>query len=452
MTATAVIVQWWSLTAVATLLGAVVLDVVVLPRTFPELSAARRRLGRWITASAVMVLFASVASLMIRATTMAGGRPDLVLAALPIILARTHFGTIWCGRLLAAGAFVLVWQLPFRPARLIGLALVLGVALTTSLTGHAADWGAISVRVFADWVHVTSSAIWVGGLFGLAAIVLRAAEAWPTPVLAAVATRFSRLAGVCLLFVVLTAVYNVWISIPFISALWTTAYGGVLIAKIVVVLVIVAIGALNRFTILPGLADHHRAGPGYRIFRLVRFIRHRRRASAAALPPRRFAVYVSREALLGVLVFACTALLTESTPPRHEAHLMRSGAAERGPYRLTMGQLHSQGGIPQRWIFRPAEGDAERGRDVFVKLECFACHAVRDESFPPPTRPGPDLTGMGRHHPAGYLAESVINPNAVIVQEPGYTGPDGLSIMPDYRDSLTLAELDDLVAYLKSLD
>jgi hypothetical protein len=59
---------------------------------------------------------------------------------------------------------------------------------------------------------------------------------------------------------------------------------------------------------------------------------------------------------------------------------------------------------------------------------------------------------MARHHPAGYLAESVINPNAVIVQEPGYTGPDGLSTMPDYRDSLTLAELDDLVAYLKSLD
>src|SRR5262249_15954023 len=125
---------------------------------------------------------------------------------------------------------------------------------------HAADWGAITVRVFADWVHVTSSAIWVGGLFGLAATVLRAAGAWPAPVLAAVATRFSRLAGACLLFVVLTAVYNAWISIPFVSALWTTAYGGVLIAKIAVVLVIVAIGALNRFTIVPGLADHHRAG------------------------------------------------------------------------------------------------------------------------------------------------------------------------------------------------
>jgi hypothetical protein len=39
----------------------------------------------------------------------------------------------------------------------------------------------------------------------------------------------------------------------------------------------------------------------------------------------------------------------------------------------------------------------------------------------------------------------------VIVEAPGYTGPDGRSIMPDYRDSLSTRELIDLIAYLKSL-
>jgi hypothetical protein len=39
----------------------------------------------------------------------------------------------------------------------------------------------------------------------------------------------------------------------------------------------------------------------------------------------------------------------------------------------------------------------------------------------------------------------------VIVEGPGYTGPDGRSIMPDYRDSLSAHELIDLIAYLKSL-
>jgi len=58
---------------------------------------------------------------------------------------------------------------------------------------------------------------------------------------------------------------------------------------------------------------------------------------------------------------------------------------------------------------------------------------------------------MGDHHPAEYFAESILNPNAVITTEPGYTGADGLSIMPDYRESLSAADLIDLVAYLKSL-
>jgi hypothetical protein len=58
---------------------------------------------------------------------------------------------------------------------------------------------------------------------------------------------------------------------------------------------------------------------------------------------------------------------------------------------------------------------------------------------------------MGSHHPADYFAESIPNRNAVIVTGPGYAGADGLSSMPDFRESLTVAELLDLVAYLKSL-
>jgi len=447
----AVLVQWWSLTAVAALLGAAVLDVVVVPLA-PELAAVHRRLGRWMRLCAAMVLLASLATLMIRASTMAGGRAALAFAALPVIMTRTHFGAIWCARLLAAVALLVVAPLGLRPTRVARLIFALGIALTTSLTGHAADAGAVTVRVVADWVHVASSAMWLGGLFGLATIVLCDAADWPGHLVGVVAARFSRLAGVCLVFVVVTGIYNTWTQIPFVSALWMTTYGRALIAKIAVVLVVIAIGALNRFTILPGLTKHRRGGVGYRIFRLARFLGRRRRHATAGEPRRRLALYVTAEAMLGIVVFGCTAILTESTPPRHVAHIAATRTTDHEPYRLTMAQLHTQGGIPHGWIFRPADGDVERGRDVFVKLQCFTCHLVSGESFPPPSRPGPDLTGMARHHPPGYLAESVINPNAVIVQEPGYTGPDGLSTMPDYRDSLTLAELDDLVAYLKSLD
>jgi hypothetical protein len=61
------------------------------------------------------------------------------------------------------------------------------------------------------------------------------------------------------------------------------------------------------------------------------------------------------------------------------------------------------------------------------------------------------LIGVGEHHPAGYLLESIVNPNAVIVEGPGYTAPDGNSIMPDYRGRLSVNDLIDLVTYLKTL-
>jgi Cytochrome c len=123
--------------------------------------------------------------------------------------------------------------------------------------------------------------------------------------------------------------------------------------------------------------------------------------------------------------------------------------------RIGMEELHRGGGVPPGWRFTWPAGDAKKGREVFAKLECYQCHEVKGETFPPivqdPTRRGPGLAGMGNHHPAEYFAESILNPNAVILTGPGHTGPDGLSIMPDYRESLTLAETIDLVAYIRSL-
>jgi mono/diheme cytochrome c family protein len=100
-------------------------------------------------------------------------------------------------------------------------------------------------------------------------------------------------------------------------------------------------------------------------------------------------------------------------------------------------------------------GDPTAGREVFIKLECSQCHTVQGEQFPEagkePSQLGPELMGMGGHHSAEYFAESMLNASAVIIMGLGYTGVDGLSIMPDYRESLAVSELIDLVAYCKSL-
>jgi sulfur-oxidizing protein SoxX len=130
-------------------------------------------------------------------------------------------------------------------------------------------------------------------------------------------------------------------------------------------------------------------------------------------------------------------------PDRHPHH-------PAAPAARTAGHDH---GAPAGWKFTLPPGNASKGRDVFVKLECYACHAVKGQTFPGGTNRenlGPELSAMAGHHDVEFFAESIVNPNAVVdVAE--WRAPDGTSRMPSFNDSLTVQELIDLVAFLKSL-
>jgi putative copper export protein len=445
-------VHWVGLSALAGLLGALVVELWVLPPETTPLGAARPRLHRWRLLCAVALIAATTGELVLRGRTMVAGDLASAVAAIPVILARTHFGGIWTVRLAALAVILLLMFSASRPTRAGALLLTVGVALTTSLTGHAADWGDLTASVGIDWLHVVASAAWAGGLMSLAIAALREPGRWPPEVLASVASRFSRLAGGCLLAVVLTGSYNAWVQVPRVAALWTTPYGRALAVKLLLVLALVWWGAVNRYTVVARLGPGHARGIGVRLFRVLRLVALGSARLGRGVLPSRLGVYVAREATLAALVFACTAVLVDSTPARHARHAQHGAAEpEPGAFRVTMAELHESGGVPKGWIFRPPPGDPKHGRELFERLGCFACHTVAGDKFPPSSGLGPELTGMGDHHPAGYLLESIINPNAVIVEGPGYTGPDGRSVMPSYAGRLSVSELIDLVAYLKSL-
>jgi mono/diheme cytochrome c family protein len=170
--------------------------------------------------------------------------------------------------------------------------------------------------------------------------------------------------------------------------------------------------------------------------------------------------------VLGSLFVIMLTLLAQETPEhpgrerqsetKRRESSSQASRTKKTPVYITDEELHAFGGVPKGWSFTLPEGNPRAGRQVFIEMECFKCHAITNEDFPPVNRStgevGPDLTGMGSRHPAEYIAESIINPNAVIITGPGYTGSDGLSIMPTYNDVLTLHQLIDLVAYLKNLD
>ena len=153
------------------------------------------------------------------------------------------------------------------------------------------------------------------------------------------------------------------------------------------------------------------------------------------------AAYSGATAIL-ILLLCGSGAIGQSTQPHSE-----------GSVRMTMEALHAAGGVPPGWKFALPPGDPESGLEAFIEMQCYVCHMIQGVTFPShPTRrePGPDLTGMGTHHPASYFAESIVNPNAVIVTGPGYTDSDGHSRMPAYPE-MTLGQLIDLVAYLSSL-
>jgi cytochrome c1 len=110
-------------------------------------------------------------------------------------------------------------------------------------------------------------------------------------------------------------------------------------------------------------------------------------------------------------------------------------------------------GAPDGWKFSLPKGNAAKGRDVFVKLGCFTCHEVRGQRFPGATGAGdvgPELSEMAAHHDEEFFAEAILNPN-VIIDEPRWRAVDGTSKMPSFNDVMTVQELVDLVAFLKSL-
>jgi putative copper export protein len=313
--ALAVPVRWISLVALAGLVGGLAVRVIVLP---PDVPALEQALARWTRVCTLLLLVAGAAELLLRARTMAGGDLGSGLAAVPTVLTRTHFGGVWIARGAALLAVLALVGHRTRAAWITALGAGLAVACTTALAGHAADRGDVSLRTLIDWLHVVAATVWTGGLFCLVVVVLRRARRWPPPRLVLALRRFSTLAGVCLVAVVASGVFNAWTQLGALDALWASTYGRILIVKVLLVLAVASLGAATRFRLLPVL---------------------RADAGSSRNAVNRLGRYVACEAGLALLVFGCTALLTDSTPPHHEA--------EMGPSSHAAGRLHGSVARPQ---------------------------------------------------------------------------------------------------------
>jgi copper transport protein len=123
--------------------------------------------------------------------------------------------------------------------------------------GHAAAAPSSAwVQVGLQWVHLLAVGIWIGGLALVWARVRARRAQDPAPV--DEVRRFSRIAGVAVLVIVATGAIrasNELGGLGWIARAFDTSYGTTLLTKIAVVVVLIALGAVNRYRSIPRLGD-----------------------------------------------------------------------------------------------------------------------------------------------------------------------------------------------------
>ncbi len=258
-----VAVRWLALLAALFLAGSTFFHPLILRpglRTLPPQDAEPIRqavAGRLRASGLIMTAgLAAIlgAELLLQAMTLFEGSRSRIMTreALWPLLWGTRSG--WSILLRIAMALVLLLPRSDTP----GLAAIPSVAAAGllsgfTLTAHASGQGLLAV--LADWLHITAVAVWIGGLASLLLVLRAAGPSARVPLARVLVPRFSALAGISLGIAVITGLYNTWLHVPALRAFIVTAYGLALRVKLLLVLPLVVLGAVNRFVMRPRLAS-----------------------------------------------------------------------------------------------------------------------------------------------------------------------------------------------------
>ena len=220
----------------------------------PPVVPGTRQLARW---AAVVVMLAMLARLAAQTYMVGEGDFSMMMP----LLRTTFWGWGWLVG--AASTLVIVSALFFgrggRAAWRVTAAGTIGLALSFSLTGHAAAATKPVLFVMLDCIHVMAAGGWLGTLLVVTTIGLHSVLALPVGSRGHAASQlinaFSTFALLCASTLVVTGLVAAWSHLHAISALWTTGYGQALFRKLVVIAMMALVGAFNWRVIKPRLAS-----------------------------------------------------------------------------------------------------------------------------------------------------------------------------------------------------
>ncbi|HEY0277559.1 MAG TPA: CopD family protein [Solirubrobacterales bacterium] len=223
-------------------------------------------------------------------------------------------GTLWLVRL----ALTAIAALAVIPAALMSLAgrdlparrvgAVAAIGLTAGVAEILArviptetpdEWVREIFTDLLDFGHMTGAAVWIGGLvaLGVLAATLRLPATERDGFWSAALRRFSVVATVCVGVMILTGLWTAWIHVGPPRLLFHTLYGETLLVKLILVLILVGLGAINQLWLLPRVNALRAEGED---------------GSALAVTLRHFRGVIAAEAVIGLLVLLVVPFLSGS--------------------------------------------------------------------------------------------------------------------------------------------
>jgi len=242
--------RWAELVSLLTIIGAIVLRLVVLPRAgwSPELVADAADRARVLAQGASVLLLCTTVYRAATQAQMMTGTPSSFLGAIGSLVRDTRWGHGWSIGAVGVIATIIGLLAARRGAggwTIAALGAVL-VSLGQALTGHAASNSRVPLAVATDVVHVLGAGAWLGGLLVIVLSALpatrRLGEAESIKAGRGLVRSYHNSAVESVVLVLVSAAVAAWLRLPALSDLWTTPYGNMLLRKLFFVVVVLFFG------------------------------------------------------------------------------------------------------------------------------------------------------------------------------------------------------------------
>jgi len=237
---------------------------------FPKAeSSFRQAAGKLLWASLALSMASALAWLCLLSARIAGKAIADVIpdGTVWIVLTQTQFGFAWQVRLLLAcllaGCLLLrpsAYQGPAATWLMVAASLLAGAYLgAIAFAGHGAEGldAERYIHLAADVLHLNAAGLWLGALVPLALLLLRLrqfhGDGWIMAA-AAAAGRFSSLGILAVGVLLVSGIVNAAFLLGGMHSLIDTAYGRLLLLKIVLFAAMVCLAGINRQYLLPRLS------------------------------------------------------------------------------------------------------------------------------------------------------------------------------------------------------